>query len=40
MDVPRSHTTMQRHNLYIGEHGDDMPEVLDWRWSAVLPDTA
>ncbi|WP_283804855.1 phosphoketolase [Rhodopseudomonas sp. B29] len=24
--------TMQRHKLYIGEHGDDMPEVRDWRW--------
>jgi xylulose-5-phosphate/fructose-6-phosphate phosphoketolase len=26
-------TTMQRHKLYIGEHGDDMPEVLNWRWT-------
>ncbi|KIZ41641.1 MULTISPECIES: phosphoketolase family protein [Rhodopseudomonas] len=25
--------TMQRHKLYIGEHGDDMPEVRDWRWA-------
>ena len=25
--------TMQRHKLYIGEHGDDMPEVRDWRWT-------
>ncbi|NEW87748.1 phosphoketolase family protein [Rhodopseudomonas sp. WA056] len=25
--------TMQRHKLYIGEHGDDLPEVRDWRWS-------
>ncbi|WP_366919545.1 phosphoketolase family protein [Hydrocarboniphaga sp.] len=25
-------TTMQRHKLYISEHGDDMPEVLNWRW--------
>jgi len=24
--------TMQRHKLYIGEHGDDMPEVRDWSW--------
>ena len=30
----RFDTTMQRHKLYIGEHGDDMPEVLNWRWSA------
>jgi xylulose-5-phosphate/fructose-6-phosphate phosphoketolase len=27
-------STMERHKLYIGEHGDDMPEVRDWRWTA------
>ncbi|NVN88863.1 MAG: phosphoketolase family protein [Rhodopseudomonas sp.] len=26
--------TMQRHKLYIGEHGDDMPEVRDWHWTS------
>lgn len=24
---------IERHKRYIGEHGDDLPEVLDWRWS-------
>ena len=26
--------TMERHKLYISEHGDDMPEVLEWRWKS------
>jgi xylulose-5-phosphate/fructose-6-phosphate phosphoketolase len=25
--------TMERHKLYVSEHGKDMPEVADWRWS-------
>jgi len=33
-ETARFDATMQRHRLYIGEHGDDMPEVKDWRWSA------
>ena len=33
-ETARYETTMQRHKLYIGEHGDDMPEILDWRWTA------
>ncbi len=24
--------TMQRHKLYVGEHGDDMPEIVGWQW--------
>jgi xylulose-5-phosphate/fructose-6-phosphate phosphoketolase len=26
-------TIMQRHKLYVSEHGEDMPEVLDWCWT-------
>jgi xylulose-5-phosphate/fructose-6-phosphate phosphoketolase len=27
-------TTMERHKLYISEHGEDMPEVEGWHWTA------
>jgi phosphoketolase len=23
---------MERHKLYVCEHGVDMPEVVNWRW--------
>jgi xylulose-5-phosphate/fructose-6-phosphate phosphoketolase len=26
-------TMMERHKLYVGEHGEDMPEVQNWRWT-------
>ncbi|WP_409262650.1 phosphoketolase [Pseudomonas putida] len=26
--------TMQRHKLYLIEHGEDMPEVAQWRWAS------
>ena len=26
-------TAMERHKLYIAEHGEDLPEIRDWRWS-------
>ncbi len=32
-ETTRFEATMQRHRLYIGEHGDDLPEVLNWRWT-------
>jgi xylulose-5-phosphate/fructose-6-phosphate phosphoketolase len=25
---------IERHNLHIGEHGEDLPEVRNWRWIA------
>ncbi len=25
---------IQRHKLYVAEHGDDMPEIKNWRWPA------
>jgi xylulose-5-phosphate/fructose-6-phosphate phosphoketolase len=24
---------MERHRLYVSEHGEDMPEVAQWRWT-------
>ena len=28
-------STMERHKLFVSEHGEDMPEVQGWRWSEV-----
>jgi len=25
---------MQRHKLYVTEHGEDMPEIQNWKWTA------
>jgi xylulose-5-phosphate/fructose-6-phosphate phosphoketolase len=27
-------TSIERHRLYVSEHGEDLPEVRNWRWSA------
>ncbi len=32
-ETDRYWASMERHKLYIAEHGDDLPEVRDWRWS-------
>jgi len=36
MDAARARywATMERHTLHIGEHGEDLPEVRNWRWRA------
>jgi xylulose-5-phosphate/fructose-6-phosphate phosphoketolase len=26
-------STMERHKLYVSEHGEDLPEVREWRWT-------
>ena len=33
-ETQRYWTTMERHKLYVSEHGDDMPEVRNWAWVA------
>ena len=29
----RYRTAIERHKLYIREHGDDLPEVRGWQWT-------
>jgi len=28
-------TAMERHRLYVSQHGEDMPEIRDWCWTAA-----
>jgi xylulose-5-phosphate/fructose-6-phosphate phosphoketolase len=30
---------LKKHSAYIREHGEDMPEIRDWRWGAERSDT-
>jgi len=30
----RYYEIMQRHKIYVTEHGEDMPEVRNWKWTA------
>ena len=30
----RFYSMMEKHKLYVSEHGEDLPEVRNWRWSA------
>ncbi|CAN5365829.1 hypothetical protein BH09BAC3_BH09BAC3_10590 [soil metagenome] len=28
------HDTLMEHKQYIKDNGEDMPEILNWKWSA------
>ena len=35
MAADRYWSTMEHHKLYVSEHGEDMPEVRNWRWTSL-----
>ena len=36
-ETARHQATLERHKRYIHTHGDDLPEVRNWRWSPYQP---
>ena len=30
----RFYSMMEKHKLYVSEHGEDLPEVRNWKWAA------
>jgi xylulose-5-phosphate/fructose-6-phosphate phosphoketolase len=32
--APPSHGARVKHKHYIDEHGEDLPEIRNWRWGA------
>ena len=35
-ETARYWTKMERHKLYVSEHGEDMPEVQEWKWDPKM----
>ena len=34
-ETERYRETIARHRAYVSEHGEDLPEVRDWRWTGA-----
>ena len=35
-EFDRLQANHQRHKAYVMQHGEDLPEVRDWKWSDVI----